>query len=660
VLGRLTQTHELEEQVARDLARRGLALIRFAVMSSPVAFLLLAVAFRPSVGTGNVTRWVVVMTAAFVVNLLLVYSSRDKSVRRIRANCVMVALCCGFVWGATPMLLDPADPVLKLLAAAILIAVSAVAAVMMATERVSFWCMQIPISVLGSGYLWMSEEPQLRRIAPLAVLMVLFMGGVHDQIHKVIVDAVTSAAKSDLLRRELLEQQQLVTQSNDALLRANDGLERQAQSDGLTGLLNRVGLNNRLAAVLADHSKDGHVALAYLDLDRFKLVNDTMGHHVGDELLMLVAERIVDAAPEAWVARLGGDEFAILLAGVAEVDARRTAQQIRAALDRPLSLNGRRLSTNASIGLALTMPGRDSLDLAELHRRADIALYRAKADGRNRVALFDGVMQASIASLDASEGEIRDALDRGLIVPWFQPEIDLRTGEMIGAESLARWLVVPPGGGPQVKSAAAFMPLAAEVGLELRIADYLINASLAQRLEWHRAGVDPTFRLRMNITAAQASSKGHLRDLLRHMDDNEIPWSGISVELTETGLISDESMVRYVLNALRERGATVALDDFGTGYSSMSLLQTIPVDTVKIDRSFVRDICTDDRDLAMVRSMITLATDLGLTVTAEGVEHTEQAELLVSLGCHAAQGYLYSPAVPASELFAVQLVGRCS
>jgi diguanylate cyclase (GGDEF)-like protein len=515
--------------------------------------------------------------------------------------------------------------------------------------------MQGPIGLLGFLYLWTSSEPQLRQIAPLGVLLVLFMGGVHDQIHKVIVDAVTSAAKSDLLRQELVGQQQLVTQSNAALVQANSGLERQAQSDALTGLLNRTGLNNRLGSVLAETSNGGYVALVYLDLDRFKLVNDTMGHHVGDELLMLVAERIVDAAPQAWVARLGGDEFAILLADVAEADARRTAQQIRAALDRPLSLNGRRLSTTASIGLALTIPGRDSVDLAELHRRADIALYRAKADGRNRVALFDGEMQASMASLAASEGELRDALDRGLIVPWFQPEIDLRTGQMIGAESLARWIgsdgSTDQAGDKRVRTAAEFMPLAAEVGLELSIADQLIIASLAQRLEWHHAGLDTNFRLRMNITAAQASSRGHLRGFSRWMDDSQIPWSGVSLELTETGLISDEATVRFVLAALRERGATIALDDFGTGYSSMSLLQTIPVDTVKIDRSFIRDICVDERDRALVRSMITLATDLGLTVTAEGVEHAGQAELLVELGCHSAQGFLYSPAIPAAELF---------
>jgi EAL domain-containing protein (putative c-di-GMP-specific phosphodiesterase class I) len=280
-----------------------------------------------------------------------------------------------------------------------------------------------------------------------------------------------------------------------------------------------------------------------------------------------------------------------------------------------------------------------------LQRFADSALYRAKEAGRNQVALFDRVMQSRMeAALDRGSA-LRMALRSGLIVPWYQPEIDLRTREFVGAEALARW-IRPEG----VMTAGEFMPVAREVGLELPISDRIVLDVVNQRAQWHHVGMDPTFRVRVNVTAQQSSSPEHLRALIHELTLTEAPAQGICVEVTETDVIRDLDLACAMLDEVRSHGISVALDDFGTGHSSLSLLQRLPLDAVKIDRSFIRDIYDDRRDRALVRTVIGLADELGLSVTAEGVETEVQEDILLNMGCRYAQGFLYSRAVPVNEL----------
>ena len=384
-----------------------------------------------------------------------------------------------------------------------------------------------------------------------------------------------------------------------------------------------------------------------MDLDRFKVINDSLGHGAGDQLLAQFAARIAPVLRNDDVfARLGGDEFTVLLSGADDLDeALQVAARIQAVCNEPFRIQDRHVVTTVSIGVAQNGELADTAD--DLLRQADVALYRAKERGRNRVELFDDSLRAVLDRKLDDELAIRAALQADEIVPWFQPVVDLATGRIVAAEALARWQHPSEG----VLLPARFLPVIEECGLTgvllktmVRHVGRTIAALEADGL------LDATFRLWVNMDPDDTAGVDTTDELRWFTERLGISPSRLGAEVTERAIMRDLAGSQRHLAAMKELGVAIALDDFGTGHSSLALLQALPVDVVKIDRSFVRDVHDDDRDRALVMAIIRLTQDLGLDVVAEGIENTAQEHLLLQSGCRVGQGFLFSPAVPAEVL----------
>ena len=413
-------------------------------------------------------------------------------------------------------------------------------------------------------------------------------------------------------------------------------LAYQAFHDALTGLPNRAWFAAHLEATLARSRTN--VAVLFLDLDRFKVINDSLGHERGDELLVAVAARLrACAEPGAAVARLGGDEFTILLAGATAADARRLAWRILAALRAPLALAGREIVVSASIGIALGGAGTGGA--VELLRDADTAMYRVKHGGRAGVALFDAGMNAAAVARLERETDLRRAIAAGELVLAYQPKVDLHTGRIIGVEALMRWChprdgLIPP---------TDFIPLAEETGLILPLGQWALAEACRQARVWlERWPGRPPLVMSVNLSARQFRQPrlaAAIADILR---ETGLPASSLQLEITESAVMDDLDAAVATLRDLRARGLRLALDDFGTGYSSLSYLKRFPLDVLKIDKAFVAGLGRDTEDTAIVGAVIALAHILGMQVTAEGVETAEQAYLLREMACELGQGYLFA------------------
>ena len=426
---------------------------------------------------------------------------------------------------------------------------------------------------------------------------------------------------------------------------SRQALSHRAFHDPLTGLANRAAFMTGATEALSRSKPPDQVAMLFVDLDRFKAVNDTLGHGVGDSLLSVVAARLASAAgPDALVARLGGDEFTVLLTGRdAETRALNAADTILQRLRRPVSIGGRELFANASIGIAV---GSTPTPASELLRRADIALYRAKEAGKGRFVLFQEL--AHDVDLDSLQldSALRHAIERDELQLVYQPEVDLATGTVVAMEALLRWDHPHLG----VLNPIHFISMAEESGEIARLGQWALE----------RACLD-TVRLRTSIPAARdlgvavnlsASEFGdaalgpRIRTILHR---SQLPASALTVELTESILVRDVPTTSATLAALRAIGIQVAIDDFGTGYSSLSYLQAFAVDSLKIDQSFVHRIGQDDRSGAIIEAVVELARALNLRVVAEGVESAGEAEYLATSGCHTAQGHFFSEPVSIEE-----------
>ncbi|MEQ4520709.1 EAL domain-containing protein [Pseudarthrobacter sp. B907] len=416
-------------------------------------------------------------------------------------------------------------------------------------------------------------------------------------------------------------------------------LKRLAFQDPLTGLSNRQLFNDRLAHALAGPCGTA-VDVLLLDLDDFKEVNDVHGHHAGDQMLIEVGRRLrACVRPSDVVARLGGDEFVVLLVGSLDADA--AAERIVESLGVPFWLDGTMLRPSLSLGLASIGEGAD--DASELLRRADIAMYAAKAAGKNRYLRFRPEMMAALLERTDLEAGLRTAVDGGGITVHYQPIVSARLGTVVKVEALARWerdgILVPP---------QQFIPTAERSGLIVDIGAEVLHRCCTELGPW--LAQDPTRSLAINVSGVQLQ-QGNFPELLfatacsRGVDPHQLV-----VEVTESVFFDDDCLVHRQLVQLRSAGVRVALDDFGTGYSSLGRLQDLPVDTLKIDQSFVAMIRTGDERLPILNSMIDMAHGLGLTVTAEGVETPEQAGYLMRRGCDSLQGFLFSRPQPAAEL----------
>jgi len=420
-------------------------------------------------------------------------------------------------------------------------------------------------------------------------------------------------------------------------------LVHRAAHDSLTGLANRFGLQERLEAALVRSALGAKVALVSIDLDHFKDVNDTLGHEAGDELLRAASHRLQSCVPAgATVARLGGDEFVVLLQDADEATAVTVASLAIAALGRPFALRGGEHLLGASAGIALAPAHGRSRE--ELLRCADIALFAAKGASRRQHVLFTAELDRAARDRVQMQTELRHAIDREEFVLHFQPRVRPADGKVISAEALLRWQhpqrgLLPPG---------AFIELAEACGVIEEIGAWVLDAACAQAAAWRRQGI-ALGRLSINVSTRQFVS-GDLPARVRStLERHRLPGNALELEVTESLLMNDPGEARAQLAELRGRGVTVALDDFGTGYSSMAMLRQLPIDVMKVDRSFVVGLGHDDGAMAVTRAIVALAHSLRLHLVAEGVETEAQAEVLRALGCDELQGYLFSRPVPAAQ-----------
>jgi diguanylate cyclase (GGDEF)-like protein/PAS domain S-box-containing protein len=430
-----------------------------------------------------------------------------------------------------------------------------------------------------------------------------------------------------------------------ARTQAEDRIRHLASYDELTGLSNRSMFNQALGHALARARRDGQpLSVMFLDLDRFKNINDTLGHDAGDKVLRKAAERLRGCLRESdIVGRLGGDEFVVLLESLPQpTHIAVVAQKLLAAIARPFSVDGHDFQITASIGIS-AYPA-DGEDLQSLLKYADIAMYRAKEQGKNNYQFYSAQMNVHTLERMALETELRGALERHEFVLHYQPKVDLGSGRIVGMEALVRWQhplkgLVPP---------AQFIPLAEETGLIVPIGEWVLRTACAQSRSWREQGL-PRLRIAVNLSPRQFAHEDLVQDVERLMGESGMQAAQLELEITESTVMHVPERAATLLRKLKASGAIVTIDDFGTGYSSLGYLKRFPIDSLKIDRSFIKDLPLDLEDAAITRAIVAMAHSLGLTVVAEGVETREQAEFLRALGCDEAQGYLFGRPVPEHE-----------
>ncbi|GAB6053759.1 EAL domain-containing protein [Magnetospira thiophila] len=420
----------------------------------------------------------------------------------------------------------------------------------------------------------------------------------------------------------------------------------QANFDALTGLPNRASFMERLDQSLQLGKRQRRkVVLMFIDLDGFKLVNDTLGHEMGDLLLTQAASRLLDCVRTSdTVARLGGDEFTICLTEISdEYDTPIVAQRVIDALSRAFDLNGQEAFVSASVGIT-TFPD-DADNATDLLKNADGAMYRAKEKGKDNYQFFTADMNEEVKERLFLKNGLANALERQEFVLYYQPKMGLQVEGMTGVEALMRWNhpeigLVPPG---------RFIPVLEETGLVVDVGIWILREACRQHLEWIKQGLPP-IRIAVNLSARQLRDTALIGIFEEIFKDTGLGPDALEVEITESMLMSDHGPVIKVLEALHEMGLKVAMDDFGTGYSSLSYLKRFPIDIIKIDRSFVSDIAIDSDDAEIIRTIINMAQSLRRKVVAEGVEDAEQLRILRDYKCHEVQGYFFSPPMPALKM----------
>jgi diguanylate cyclase (GGDEF)-like protein len=423
-----------------------------------------------------------------------------------------------------------------------------------------------------------------------------------------------------------------------ALQQAVSDATRQARQDALTGLANRTRFLDCLNVALTDGRP---VSVLFIDLDDFKLVNDTLGHPIGDALLKVVGERIVGSVRGVdVVARLGGDEFAVLLRSTPTDQADVAAERIRQALSQPFHLPGHVVSIGASTGVVQCASGTP-YRAEELLRDADVAMYRAKALGKGRTVLFADRMRVDLQARSRLERELRHAVDVGELVAHFQPVIDVATGLVVGSEALLRWQhpelgLVPP---------SDFVPVAEETGLILEIGRQVLVDACVQTAHWNESRPAAPWSVSVNVSARQLADGVVVEHVMEALRTSGLEPERLTLELTESVLVQDIESAAGVLVELKSLGVRLAIDDFGTRYSSLSYLARLPVDVLKVDRMFVADAPTGTSHARLAASVVALANSLQLQTVVEGVETTEQLSIMRRLGCRLFQGYLWSPPV---------------
>lgn len=614
--------------------------LRAAPFALPAA-VLLAMIVGDAVPLGRRLAWLGVVGLGVLCaagSALVHLRRRRRGLRPMRwvtyASAGVVALCwSSVVWVAFP---PPEDEELRAIVLLFCLGVSASAAVSSAASRARFYAYQLPFAFPLLVTYWGSGDRVTRMLGIAIPLYLAATIAMHREVHGIVTSEMG-------LRHELRT--------------ANRRLSQLALHDGLTGLYNRTAFAEILdSAVETAHGTGEHIALLYFDVDRFKSVNDAYGHAAGDDLLAEVARRMrpVLRAGDA-CARLGGDEFAVVLRGLHEpAEAELVARRMLDVFAEPFRLGTQLVVAGASIGVASALePGDRGADLL---RDADTAQYRAKQAGGNRAVVFDADLRDQLERRVRDEAELRDALTAGQVVAYFQPQVDLRTGRIVGAEALVRWLHPVRG----VVPAASFVETARVCGLLDRIDVEVIRQAMDAAVRLRSVAGPDGFRTWVNI-GARWIAHGHGRGLMSGLlQETGCRPDELGLEITEDELLQEFTTAAELLQLARGAGMEVALDDFGTGHSSVTLLRQLPIDVLKIDRSFVADLQHDARARAIVAAICNLAGQLGPRVVAEGVETPGQLELLRGLECAGAQGYLFAPALPIDELVEMVRASRAA
>jgi len=469
-------------------------------------------------------------------------------------------------------------------------------------------------------------------------------------------DFVPIVVSSVLLISVVLARQFIAVAENRRLLAMTAD---QALRDPLTGLANRALFHDRLTHAIQLHQRDNQsVAVLVMDLDDFKLVNDSLGHPAGDALLVMVAERILGCLrPGDTVARLGGDEFAVLMEGWAE-HSRLVAQRVVQVFDEPFPIEGHDILVRPSVGLAVAAAEGADLSANALMKQADVAMYSAKRSRSSGVHSFTPDMylvdpsESGLAKTNGNGGavavkllgELRHAIDHGGLSLVYQPKFDLRDDTIVGVEALVRWPHAERG----VLGPDHFLPLVREHGLMHSVTEVVLARAIDDAALWHSRGFGVP--IAVNVFAPSLGDLGLPKQIVRALTRGKLNAEALTVEVTEDLLLEDVERTRIVIDRLREHGIRVAIDDFGSGYSALSYLHDLPIDELKLDRQFIAPVLVDWRAAAIVRAVIDLAHVLGVTTVAEGVEDEATAARLREYGCEVGQGYYYSPPLAASEL----------
>jgi len=425
-----------------------------------------------------------------------------------------------------------------------------------------------------------------------------------------------------------------------------------AYHDALTGLPNRANLRGRLEQSLASALRESkQVAVMFLDLDRFKAINDSLGHAVGDELLVEVASRLKHAVRESdTVARLGGDEFVVVLTDADVGGAAHVAGKILETIEQSFTVSGKELYTSSSIGICLYPD--DGGNAEELMRHADSAMYFAKSQGRGNCQFYTSDMNRRAVDRVELETELRDAIHKQQLLLHYQPQVDTVSGRICGVEALVRWNHPKRG----MVSPASFIPIAEETGLINSLGTWVLNEACRELQRWHESGVRGV-RMAVNLSARQLRQSNLLDIITRALLEQHLIGEDLELELTESVVMQDPEMAIGVFKDLRSMGIHLAIDDFGTGYSSLSYLKLLPINRLKLDRSFVKDIEHDPNDAAISAATIALAHNLGLQVIAEGVETVKQQEFLREKQCDQLQGFALGKPMPGEAMLVLLMEG---
>jgi diguanylate cyclase (GGDEF)-like protein/PAS domain S-box-containing protein len=434
--------------------------------------------------------------------------------------------------------------------------------------------------------------------------------------------------------------------------RVSEKLEHLGFYDPLTDLPNRRFITDNMAKLIEENEEAGLnecFSVFFIDLNRFKYVNDAYGHSVGDALLQEVARRFKNSClttQKAMVARFGGDEFVVINKLSVNTDSiQECVARMNQLLEAPFLINGHRLSIGATAGVAVYP--RDGVTPEVLIQHADAAMYKAKSQGLS-MAFFSQEMAEHATEMVDLQNRLRGALNRGLIQPYYQPLVDLKTGKMIGVEVLARWI---PDDGSIAPTPSVFIPVSEETGLIWALSEAMISQASKHIVEWQDSGID--IKYSVNVSARQFSDDNFCDRVISQFETLGIRPESVQIELTESILLDNIERSLEKIQQLKAKGFTIALDDFGTGFASLHYLTLFPLDTLKVDRAFVINIIEDKRQFAIAKSIINLAHDLDLVVVAEGIETEEQRQVLFDLGCDIGQGYLFSRPVPPCQLTAL-------